>query len=206
MKRSPARRRLAALAVALGASVALMSGLVAPSPAAAPATIVFGAEQEPPCLNGLLAGCNNTWTSWTVGIAFPGAYRQKPDFTWEPYMLDGEAKIVSRNPFTLLYKIKQNAVWSDGRPITADDFIFTATTTLNPSFDLAARSGYDQMKRLVKVNPKTLRIVFKRPVAALQAALQRRVRRHPEARAPGTRLQHRLEHERRQSSQRADDR
>ena len=165
MKRSPARRRLAVLAVVVGTSVALMSGLVAPSPAAAPATIVFGAEQEPPCLNGLLAGCNNTWTSWTVGIAFPGAYRQRPDFSWEPYMLDGEARIVSRNPFTLLYKIKQNAVWSDGRPITADDFIFTATTTLNPRFDLAARSGYDQMKRLVKVNPKTLRIVFKRPFA-----------------------------------------
>ena len=166
MERTPARRRYAVLVVVLGLSVALMGGAVASSPAAAPTTIVFGAEQEPPCLNGVLAGCNNTWTSWTVGVAFPGAYRQKPDFTWEPYMLDGEAKIVSRKPFTLLYKIKQRAVWSDGRPITADDFIFTATTTLNPRNDVAARTGFDQMKRLVKVNAKTLRVVFKQPFAA----------------------------------------
>ncbi len=153
------------LALALGALVALVGG-AASSPAAAPTTIVFGAEQEPPCLNGVLAGCNNTWTSWTVGSAFVGAYRQKPDFSWEPYMLDGEAKIVSRSPFTLLYKIKQAAVWSDGRPITADDFIFTASTTLNPRNDVAARTGFDQMKRLVKVNPKTLRVIFKRPFAS----------------------------------------
>ena len=32
-------------------------------------TVIFGAEQEPPCLNGALDGCNNTWTSWTVGTS-----------------------------------------------------------------------------------------------------------------------------------------
>jgi peptide/nickel transport system substrate-binding protein len=154
------------LALVIGVAVVALGGLASSSPAAAPATIVFGAEQEPPCLNGVLAGCNNTWTSWTVGVAFPGAYRQKPDFSWEPYMLDGEAKIVSRSPFTLLYKIKKNAVWSDGKPITADDFIFTATTTLNPHNDVAARTGFDQMKRLIKVDSKTLRVVFKTPFAA----------------------------------------
>ena len=161
-----AGRRSAAVALVAGLALAILGGGAASSQAAAPTTIVFGAEQEPPCLNGALAGCNNTWTSWTVGIAFPGAYRQRPDFSWEPYMLDGEAKIVSRKPFTLLYKIKKNANWSDGRPITADDFIFTATTTLNPRNDLAARTGFDQMKRLVKVNAKTFRVVFKQPFAA----------------------------------------
>ncbi len=39
-------------------------------------TVVFGAEQEPPCLNGFLSGCNNTWTSWTVGTQFRGLYIQ----------------------------------------------------------------------------------------------------------------------------------
>jgi peptide/nickel transport system substrate-binding protein len=169
-KRLMTKQRYALLALVAALSMALLGGVVASSNAAsASGTIVFGAEQEPPCLNGVLAGCNNTWTSWTVGIAFPGAYRLKPDFTYEPYMLDGEAKIVSRNPFTLLYKIKSQAVWSDGRQITADDFIFTANTLLNPRNDVAARSGYDQMRRLVKVNPKTLRIVFKRPYAAYKS-------------------------------------
>jgi len=153
--------------MALALVVTLLGGAVSSGRAAsAGTTIVFGAEQEPPCLNGVLAGCNNTWTSWTVGIAFVGAYMLQPDFSYKPYMLNGEAKIVSRKPFTLLYKIKKSAVWSDSRPITADDFIFTAATILNPKNDVAARSGYDQMKWLVKVDSKTLRIVFKTSFAA----------------------------------------
>ena len=46
--------------------------------------VVFGAEQEPPCLNGFLSGCNNTWTSWTVGTQYRGLYIQKPDFSFVP--------------------------------------------------------------------------------------------------------------------------
>ena len=163
---APSGRRLARTAtVAFAILVVLCALVTANTRAATTSTIVFGAEQEPPCLNGLLAGCNNTWTSWTVGIAFAGAYRVMPDFSFQPQILDGEARIVSRKPFTLLYKIKKQAVWSDGRPITADDFIFTAQTILNPKNDVAGRSGYDQMRRLVKVDSKTLRIVFKTPYA-----------------------------------------
>ncbi len=186
MHRTSGRSRRVLLVLVAGLAVALTGGAVQSSPAAAPVTVVFGAEQEPPCLNGVLSGCNNTWTSWTVGMAYPGAYRQKPDFSWEPYMLDGDVKILSRKPFTLLYKIKQNAVWSDGRPITVDDFIFTTTTIMNPRNDVAARSGFDQIRRMVKVNAKTMRVVFKRPFAAYKQIWSGDVRRAPEARAPGT--------------------
>jgi len=149
-----------------GLSVVLTAGIVTSSRAATEGgTIVFAAEQEPPCLNGLLAGCNNTWTSWTAGSAFVGAYRIRPDFTYEPVILDGEAKILSKNPFTLLYTIKQKAVWSDGTPITTDDFIFTLAATLDPKNDIAARSGFDEIRRVVKVNSKTFRLIFKRPYA-----------------------------------------
>ena len=43
-------------------------------------SVVFGAEQEPPCLNGYLEGCNNTWTSWTSLTQYRGLYIEKPDF------------------------------------------------------------------------------------------------------------------------------
>jgi hypothetical protein len=63
-------------------------------------TVVFAAEQEPPCMNGALAGCNNTWTSWTVGTSLRGLYILKPDFSAVPDMVDGEAQIVKKSPFT----------------------------------------------------------------------------------------------------------
>ena len=37
---------------------------------------------------------------------------------------------------------------------------------MNPRNDVAARSGFDQIRRMVKVNSKTMRVVFKRPFAA----------------------------------------
>lgn len=142
-----------------------LGGTIAASPNQAGATIVFGAEQEPPCLNGTLAGCNNTWTSWTVGISFPGLYEVLPNGDLRPDMLEGEAKL-TKKPFTLTYTIKKNANWSDGRPVTAQDVVFTWQTIINPKNDVAGRSGYEDIARAKVINSKTLKFTFKRPYAA----------------------------------------
>lgn len=153
------------LAAAGSAAVSTQGGV---SPKAASVrqagTVVFGAEQEPPCLNVELAGCNNTWTSWTAGIALPGAYRVRPDFTFEPYMIDGEAKTTTK-PFTVTYKIKQKATWSDGKPVTADDFIYTWRFHLDKKVDVAGRSGYDSIARGQKLSAKTVKFTYKKPYA-----------------------------------------
>src|SRR6266540_6781676 len=106
------------LRLLLGAVIAGVSLIVAGAAGSAPAkkaagTVVFGAEQEPPCLNGALEGCNNTWTSWTAGIALPGAYIVKPNFSFRPYMVSRTD--VTKKPFTLTYHIRQKAKWSDGK-------------------------------------------------------------------------------------------
>src|SRR5919205_3033540 len=109
------------LKLALGALIAVASLIVAGaaggvSQKSSAGTVVFGAEQEPPCLNGFLEGCNNTWTSWTAGIALASPYIEKPNFTIVPYMAARPAK-VTRSPFTVTYTIKKNAKWSDGKPV-----------------------------------------------------------------------------------------
>ena len=78
------RRRVG---LVLGAFIAVASLIVAGAAGgargkASAGTMVFGAEQEPPCLNGFLEGCNNTWTAWTAGLALPGAYIVRPNFTF----------------------------------------------------------------------------------------------------------------------------
>ena len=134
-------------------------------------TVVFAAEQEPPCLNGALAGCNNTWTSWTVGTSLRGLYIVKPDFSIVPDMADGEATVVSKKPFTIQFKIKKNAVWSDGRPITVQDFIFTWKAFVNPKNDVAGRSGWDSIKSVKAVNSKSARIIFSKAYAPWKVLL-----------------------------------
>jgi peptide/nickel transport system substrate-binding protein len=126
-------------------------------------TVVFGAEGEPPCLNGALEGCNNTWTAWTAGIATPGAYIIRPNFTFQPYMVS--KTVVTKKPFSLTYFIKQNAKWSDGRQVTADDFIFTWKTFVDPKNEIASRSGYDSITKAKKINAKTVRFTFNKTYA-----------------------------------------
>src|SRR6476659_10542412 len=84
-------------------------------------TVVFGAEQEPPCLNGFLSGCNNTLTSWTVGTQQRGLYIQNPDYTLSPDLAQS-ASLIKTKPQTVAVKIKKQAVWSDGVPVTYQDF------------------------------------------------------------------------------------
>jgi peptide/nickel transport system substrate-binding protein len=158
----------------LGALVAAVSLIVAGAAGASAhrataGSVTFGAEQEPPCLNGFTSGCNNTWTSWTAGVALASIYIVKPNFSLAPYM--GSAKVTSKKPFTLLVTINKKAKWSDGVQVSADDLIFTWQTIINPKFDLASRSGWDSIGRAKKVNAKTVRFTFKKPYAPYKVML-----------------------------------
>nr|MBA3384761.1 peptide ABC transporter substrate-binding protein [Actinomycetota bacterium] len=160
----------------LGVMVAVTSLAIAGAASSAPeranaGVVIFGAEQEPPCLNGALAGCNNTWTSWTAGVALASLYIVRPDFSIQPYMANGPAKVTSKKPFTLLVKIKPKAKWSDGRQVTVNDLVFTWKTYVNPQNEVASRSGWDSIRKIVKVNAKTARIIFSKPYAGWRPLL-----------------------------------
>src|SRR4051812_39805313 len=138
------------LRLVLGVMVAVLSLMVAGAAGGAAnkttkGSVVFGAEQEPPCLNGFTSGCNNTWTSWTAGIALGSLYIVKPNFSIGPYMAAGPAKVTNR-PFTVTVCINPKAKWSDGKKVTAADVAFTWRTIVNPQWDIAGRSGWDQIK------------------------------------------------------------
>src|SRR5436309_4920231 len=133
-------------------------------------TVVFGAEQEPPCLNGFLSGCNNTWTSWTVGTQYRGLYIQKPDFSFVPDLAQS-AKIVKAKPMTIAVKIKKQAVWSDGVPVTYQDFKYVWQQEINPKNDVASRSGYDSIKAITPTSKdgKSFNVIFAKPFAPWKA-------------------------------------
>ncbi len=62
--------------------------------------------------------------------------------------------------FCVLYHIHPDATWSDGTPVTADDFAFTYETTINPVLDITSRDGYDQMTGYEVVDDKTFLAIF----------------------------------------------
>jgi peptide/nickel transport system substrate-binding protein len=133
-------------------------------------TVLFGDEQEPTILNGWLIDGNSLVTSKVMVNQWPGAYRIQPDFSYAPYVLDGEAEF-TEDPFSVTYTILDDADWSDGTPITVDDMIFTFELYDEdaPHADqMTTRAGYELITDFEVDGEKTITFNFEEPYAAWQ--------------------------------------
>jgi peptide/nickel transport system substrate-binding protein len=74
------------------------------------------------------------------------------------------ASVTSNSPQTVVYKLNPKAVWSDGTPITADDFIYnyqaqsgntTYTDVGGQPYDSASTTGYNQIESIVGSDPSS---------------------------------------------------
>lgn len=131
-------------------------------------SIVFGHEQEPAILNNSLVEGNLLATSIVTRQILLGAYQVTPDFEYVPQLIEGEAEPEGGEdgePFTVTWNIREEAAWSDGTPISADDFQFTYDTVMNEEFDIVSREGYDQITETEVVDDKTWRATFEEPFA-----------------------------------------
>ena len=90
----------------------------------------------------------------------PDAYSVAPDGTLVPDVLVGEA-IVTADPFTVTYEIKEEAVWSDGTPVSAYDFRFTYKSFMNAGG--TDPTGYQRIASAQIVDDKTITFTFRRP-------------------------------------------
>jgi peptide/nickel transport system substrate-binding protein len=148
----------------------LILALLAASPARAKdgpvrgGTAVVAMDVAPGCLNVLLRCGTFFVTSVTAGVALPGAFRIRPDSTYEPVLVDRVT--VHQTPrFALTYDIKHEAVWSDGTPVTSDDFVFTLETIMNPDYDVPGRIGHDRIVAVKRLGAKRVRFEFAGPYA-----------------------------------------
>lgn len=129
-------------------------------------TVTFGLDQEPAMLMPWFNEGNQQATSIVMLSVLYPLWKITPDFQYEPLLLDGEPE-VTEDPFTLTYKLKDEAVWSDGTPITVDDIEFTLDVVLNPDLDIVSRDGYDKIDRskTERVDDKTITYHFTEPYA-----------------------------------------
>jgi peptide/nickel transport system substrate-binding protein len=104
----------------------------------------------------------------------PGAYNASPDlkpFLNTDYMVSVDQ--TNTNPQTLVYKVRPDAIWSDGTPIGYDDWYFqwkTSDGTTCPNCDPASTSGYNQIKTMTQSdNGKTITVVMNKPYADWQS-------------------------------------
>ena len=135
-------------------------------------TLNYAADQEPTGFNNATSKDNGTSVANIVINMYPQAFHSQPDFTVKlnEEFLDS-AEQTSEDPQTIVYKIKQNAIWSDDTPVSADDFIYFWENQNGKikDNDVASTAGYDQIESVEgSDNGKTVTVVFKKPFADWQ--------------------------------------
>jgi peptide/nickel transport system substrate-binding protein len=132
-------------------------------------TLSFASDQEQAGFNQNTAKDNLFALSNIVTNIYPSVFNIHPDFTVQlsKEFMDS-AELTSEDPQTVVYKIKQEAVWSDGTPVTADDFIFwwENCNETNKKADCVSTTGYKDIESVEGSDGgKTVTTVYKNKFA-----------------------------------------
>ena len=152
-------------------------------------TLNYAADQEPTGFNNNTSKDNGTSVLNVVINMFPPVFRLHPDYSVKlnTELMDSATQ-TGTDPQTIVYKIKQEAVWSDGTPVSADDFVYL-WKNLNGSIkdnDVASTTGYDQIKSVKgSDNGKTVTVMFAEPFTDWKSLFYGLLPAHYMAKVPG---------------------
>jgi peptide/nickel transport system substrate-binding protein len=152
-------------------------------------TVILAAEQEPESLNWLTSAHNTAWGSYIMGWVWPGAWYADPKGEKvQNKDLVTSVELTSEDPQTVVYKINKDAVWSDGTPITADDFKYywEAQNGKNEAYQPAGTTGYEDIESVEgSDNGKTVTVKFAKKFADWDALFDFLLPAHAFAKAGG---------------------
>ncbi|MCJ7723915.1 MAG: ABC transporter substrate-binding protein, partial [Anaerolineales bacterium] len=78
---------------------------------------------------------------------------------------------ISEDGRVITMKLRDDITWSDGEPLTADDFIFTWEMAVSPKNTVATTYPYDAIESVTATDPQTVVITFTEPFAPWLANL-----------------------------------
>ena len=141
-----------------------------PEPTKAPAKpkiVTFSFVQEPDNLNPMYSTMWFSWLArgfWMVPLwSFNDKAEPVAEIAKEvPSTANGG---VSADGKTITYMLRKEAVWSDGTPITADDFKFTYEMIMSDKNKVLTRSPYDKIESVEAAAPDKLVVKMKQPYA-----------------------------------------
>ncbi|MGH8966718.1 MAG: ABC transporter substrate-binding protein, partial [Actinomycetes bacterium] len=155
----------------------------APSPAR---EVVLGVDQLVGGFNPHTLADLTPISEAVAGLLLPSAFHQTPAGRW---ILDdtllNSAEVTNTTPFTVTYRIRRNAQWSDITPIAAEDFGYLAEQMRSQPGVLDS-AGYQLIDRVIsRDGGKTAEVVFHRPYAGWQTLFRHLLPAHLLKDAPG---------------------
>jgi peptide/nickel transport system substrate-binding protein len=142
--------------------------------------VVYGEPTPfPENLYPFISAGNSTSTQDIIGRVLPSAFNVNPDFSvaWDKNVLASEPSLSDNGGKQVnTYKINPKAVWSDGKPLTADDFIVTwkANRSADPADggceSVLSTNGYANIDSVKGSDGgKTVTVTYKEPYSDWQS-------------------------------------
>jgi peptide/nickel transport system substrate-binding protein len=159
-------KRVLALALVAALAACSRSGETGP---AATAELAIAQQREPMSLNPALENGASS-TEWGLLlfqylVKFDDAGRLVGDAaTAAPTAENGG---ISRDGLTVVYHLRKNLRFADGKPLTARDCVWSIRAVQNPANNVQTRYGYDRIASASAPNPATLVLRLKEPFAPL---------------------------------------
>ncbi|MFJ8072913.1 ABC transporter family substrate-binding protein [Streptomyces sp. NPDC096176] len=136
-------------------------------------TLRWAVDTMPATLNAFQADADAT-TNRITGAVLPALFtldesgrpQRNPDYLESAEVVDREPKQV------VLYKLNQQAVWSDGREIGAADFLtqWRALSGKDSAYWTARNAGYDRIEKIERgANDLEVKVTFTKPYADWQS-------------------------------------
>lgn len=137
-------------------------------------TITYAIGKDIKAWNTLSSAGNTLEYSHALFGVLPRVHVYYPDLSVQVNKeLMASVEITSKSPMTVVYKIKKEAVWNDGTPISAEDFILAWKYQNKkdcPKCTAASTSGFDQTTSVTGSDGgKTVTVVFTSPFPDWQA-------------------------------------
>jgi peptide/nickel transport system substrate-binding protein len=160
---------IAILGVVLGASTLVPAGASTRSSTprqSAGGTIRIAAEEELTCADWIASCAGSSWGNWSLGnLTLSQALNVDANGDYVPStMLVDFPTLDPGPPMKLTYRIKPEAVWDDGQPITSKDFEYTWKQIVTGK-DIYDPTGYVDIASVDTTDPKVAVVIFKKTFA-----------------------------------------
>src|SRR6185295_4491352 len=70
---------------------------------------------------------------------------------------------IAKDGTSVVWNLKKNVLWHDGKPFTADDVVFTWEYNADPATASVFQGNYGDLERVEKLDSHSVKIVFKKP-------------------------------------------
>src|SRR4030081_1508237 len=129
-------------------------------------TLIWALDADAQSLNPFVAG--DVPSVRAYGFLFPNLYQADKNLNGIPDLADGMPSI-SADKKVWTVKLRKDAKWSDGSPITADDVVMTVNMQNNPNLDTDAAFDWGELDSVAKVDATTVKFTLKDVFAPFQA-------------------------------------